>query len=108
MEKYSQPNYHRIYSDIIIRSFPHKKEECEKLLRKKYLSVIDILELNKKIFGAKAKETSKQNQKHRSYNKSDIIQILDYQKTHKMNNSQVAKHFGLSKNSMTKWRKIFL
>lgn len=108
MEKYSQPNYHRIYSDIIMRSFPHKKEECEKLLGKKSLSVIDILELNKRIFGTKAKETGKQNPKHRSYNKSDIVQILDYQKMHKMNNSQVAKHFGLSKNSITKWKRIFL
>jgi len=108
MEKYSQPNYHRIYSDIIMRSFPHKKEECEKLLGKKALSVIDILELNKRIFGTKAKETGKQNPKHRSYSKSDITQILDYQKMHKMNNSQVARHFGLSKNSVTKWRKIFL
>ena len=108
MEKYSQPNYHRIYSDIIMRSFPHKKKECEKLLGKKTLSVIDILELNKRIFGTKDKETGKQNQKHRSYSKSDIVQILDYKKTHKMNNSQVAKHFGLSKNSITKWRRIFL
>lgn len=108
MQGYSQPNYHRIYSDIIIRSFPHKKKECEKLLRKKYLSVIDILELNRRIFGTGGKETEKQNPKHRSYNKSDIVQILDYQKMHKMNNSQLAEHFGLSKNSITKWKRIFL
>ncbi|MGX5685315.1 helix-turn-helix domain-containing protein [Chryseobacterium cucumeris] len=108
MQKYSQPNYQRIYSDIIIRSFPHKRKECEKLLRKQYLSVIDILELNKKIFGTIDKEKEKQNPRHRSYSKSDIVKILNYQKTHNMNNSQIAKHFGLSKNSITKWRRIFL
>lgn len=108
MEKYSQPNYQRIYADIITRNFPHKKQECEKLLGKKELSVIDILELNKRIFGTKNTEIGKQNQKHRSYGKSDILRILDYQKTHKMNNSEVARHFGLSRNSMTKWKKVFL
>ncbi|WP_330747032.1 helix-turn-helix domain-containing protein [Chryseobacterium sp. CP-77] len=108
MQKYSQPNYQRIYSDIIIRSFPHKRKECEKLLRKQYLSVIDILELNKRIFGTIDKEKEKLNPRHRSYSKSDIVKILNYQKTHNMNNSQIAKHFGLSKNSITKWRRIFL
>ncbi|MGU3374843.1 helix-turn-helix domain-containing protein [Chryseobacterium sp. M5A1_1a] len=108
METYSQPNYQRIYSDIINRNFPHKKQECEKLLEKKELSVIDILELNKRIFGTRDKEIGKQNQKHRSYGKSDILKILDYQKIHKMNNSEIAKHFGLSKNSITKWKRMFL
>ncbi|WP_316932874.1 helix-turn-helix domain-containing protein [Chryseobacterium sp. BLS98] len=77
-------------------------------MRKKELSVIDILELNKRIFGIKDEETGKQNQKHRSYGRADILRMLDYQKINKMNNSQLAKHFGISKNSITKWKRIFL
>ncbi|MCT2561869.1 helix-turn-helix domain-containing protein [Chryseobacterium herbae] len=107
MEKQNQPNYKLIYSDIIERKFPHKKAECEKLLEKKMLSAMDILELNNRIFGTKNQDAKKMNQKLRSYNKTDIIRILDYQKNHRMNNIQVAEHFGLSKNTMTKWRRIF-
>lgn len=107
MKQQSQPNYKRIYSDIINRKFPHKKAECEKLLEKKMLSAVDIMDLNKKIFGTKDQDLKKMNQKLRSYNASDILRILDYQKKHKMNNLQVAKHFELSRNTMTKWRRMF-
>ena len=107
MKKNSQPNYKRIYSDIIDRKFPDKRKECEKLLNKKHLSVIDILEINKKIFESTDKENERINSMHRSYNVSDIISVLEYQKTKKMNNKQVAEHFGLSMNTMTKWRRIF-
>ncbi|UTX50043.1 helix-turn-helix domain-containing protein [Chryseobacterium sp. MA9] len=108
MKKKNQPDYIKIYSDIIHQKFPHKKEECEKFLTKKSLSAIDILELNKRIFGTKDYEVNKMNQKLRSYSKSDILRILDYQKSNKMKNFQVAEHFGLSKNTMTKWKKMFI
>ncbi|AYZ12861.1 helix-turn-helix domain-containing protein [Chryseobacterium arthrosphaerae] len=107
MKKKSQPNYKRIYSDIIDRKFPHKKAECEKLLGKKMLSAMDIMELNNRIFGTRDKNIKKMNQKLRSYNEADILRILNYQKNHKMNNIQIAEHFGLSRNTMTKWRRMF-
>ncbi len=47
------------------------------------------------------------NQKLRSYNEEDILRILQYQKNHNMNNLQVAERFGLSRNTMTKWRRLF-
>lgn len=107
IKQQNQPNYKQIYSDIIDLKFPHKKAECEKLLEKKMLSAMDIMELNTRIFGAKDQDVKKMNQKLRSYNESDILRILDYQKSHRMNNLQVAEHFGLSKNTMTKWRRMF-
>lgn len=102
------PNYKRIYSDILIRKFPHKREECKSLLNKEILSVFDILHLNQKIFGLSDKNTEIFNQKHRSYKNTDIFQILNYQKKHKLNNSQLASHFKLSRNTVAKWRKLFL
>ncbi|WP_278378327.1 helix-turn-helix domain-containing protein [Chryseobacterium arthrosphaerae] len=107
MKKKRQPNYKLIYSDIIDRKFPHKKAECEKLLGKKMLSAMDIMELNNRIFGTRDKNIKKMNQKLRSYNEADILRILNYQKNHKMNNIQIAEHFGLSRNTMTKWRRMF-
>ncbi|QIY89492.1 helix-turn-helix domain-containing protein [Chryseobacterium gallinarum] len=107
MKKNSQPDYKRIYSDIIDQKFPHKKAECEALLGKTILSAMDILELNKRIFNTKDHEIKKMNQKLRSYHTSDILRILNYQKNHSMSNSCVAQHFGLSKNTIAKWKKLF-
>ena len=100
-------NYNKIFSDIIEKKYPHKKEECLALLQKQVLTTIDIIKLNQKIFGI-SKENEISNLQHRSYVKSDILQILDYQKKHKLNNSQLANHFKLSRNTVSKWRKIFI
>ena len=101
-------NYKQIYSDILDKKFPYKKEECRSLLQKKDLSAIHIIEINERVFGTTDKETNSFNQKHRSYSKSDILKILDYQKKYKLNNSQLAIHFSLSRNTVSKWKKIFL
>lgn len=100
-------NYRQIFIDILDSRFPEKKQNFLPLLQKQNLSVIDILNIHKKIFGI-SKETESSNQRHRSYNKSDILQILDYQQKHKLNNSQLAKHFKISRNTIAKWRKMFL
>lgn len=106
MEK-SAPDYRRIYSDIIDKNFPHLMVECSQLLDKKSLSVLDVLEINRKLFGISRLETAHFNQKHRSYKKFDILEILEYQKKHKLNNSQLAMHFKLSRNTVAKWKKLF-
>ncbi|MBB4805880.1 hypothetical protein HNP38_001152 [Chryseobacterium defluvii] len=101
------PDYKRIYSDIIKKKFPDKKEDCKILLAKENLSAMDIIKLNTKIFGALNRQSENINQRHNSYNKSDILQILDYQKKNRLNNSQLARHFKLSRTTVSRWRKIF-
>lgn len=101
-------NYKQIYSDILEKDFPHKKEECKSLLDNKQLSAIHIIKINETIFGTINKDAEKFNQRHRSYYKSDIFRILEHQKKHNLNNSQLASHFGLSRNTVAKWRKMFL
>ena len=101
------PNYKRIYSDILNRKHPEKIEDCKTILEKSSLSVLDIIELNHRIFGIVDKSTESFNQKHRSYSESDILQILDYQKRNHLNNSQLASYFKLSRNTIAKWRKMF-
>lgn len=102
--KYPSPDYKLIFTDILDKKFPHKKEKYQILLKKKNLSAMDIIELNNNIFSTPDRE----NQKYRSYSKSDILKILDYQKKHKLNNSQLSTYFKLSRNSVTKWKKMFL
>lgn len=104
----SSPNYSRIYSDIVDLKFPDKREICKALLEKKRITVLDVIELNNKIFDKADADTKKFNQKHRSYSKEDILYILNYQKINKLNNTQLAHHFSLSRNTVTKWKKLFL
>ncbi|SIR11654.1 hypothetical protein SAMN05880573_11637 [Chryseobacterium sp. RU33C] len=101
------PNYKRIYEDIIMQKCPERIQQYRSILEKEKLSVLDIIELEKKIFGISDRKTDVFNQSHRSYNTSTILKILEYQKKHKCNNSQLAIHFKLSRNTVTKWKRLF-
>lgn len=101
-----KPHYKKIYTDIIERKYPDKKDECKLLLEKEDLSALDVIQLNKQIFGLPNAETEIFNQKHRSYAQSDIAEMLDYQKKNGLNNVQMALHFKLSRNTVTKWKKL--
>ncbi|MDH6250917.1 hypothetical protein M2347_000644 [Chryseobacterium sp. H1D6B] len=102
------PDYKRIYSDIIEKKYPHMKDKCQSILKKESLFVLDIIKLNTLIFGIKNKETMTFNQRHRSYDYKAIIEILNYQNNNKLNNTQTALHFKLSRNTVTKWKKTYL
>ncbi|MET3036884.1 helix-turn-helix domain-containing protein [Chryseobacterium sp. NRRL B-14859] len=104
MKKYNKPDYKRIFTDILIRKYPEKQLLCGSILNKKELSVLDILDLNRIIFNI---ENIDINQKYRSFNETAILQILDHQKKYKLNNSQLAQHFRLSRNTVTKWKRIY-
>lgn len=103
-----KPNYKNIYTDIILKKFPQKLEDCFSILNKRDLSDLDVIDLNKKIFGISSRDTVRQNQKYRSYNRSTILDILNYQKKNHLNNSQLATHFQLSRNTVAKWKKMFV
>ena len=100
------PDYRRIYLDIVNIKFPEKLEEVNSLLSKPKLSVLDVIELNQKIFG-KSKSVFIFSQKNKSYDTSTILEILNYQKKYTLNNSQAARHFNLSRNTIAKWKNIF-
>ena len=102
------PDYKRIYSDLLNKKYPDKRKELTSFFNKENLSVLDIIELDRRIFGTANKQTEDFNQKHRSYSKSDIIKILKYQKRNNLNNSQLANHFKLSRNTVARWKKLFV
>lgn len=101
------PDYKRIYYDILYDKCPERIDEFKNLLEKPTLSVLDILELNQKIFGKVDRSIETFNQRHRSYSTDDISEILEYQKKNNMNNAQLANRFKLSRNTITKWKKLF-
>ncbi|MCQ4142437.1 helix-turn-helix domain-containing protein [Chryseobacterium sp. EO14] len=105
--KQIKPDYKLIFSDIIDKEYPEKREKCQSFLDKDFLSALDIIKLNSLLFEIKDNKKNNLSQKHRSYKKSDVLQIIYYQKKFKLNNSQLAKKFNLSRNTVTKWKKIY-
>ncbi|MGN7863545.1 helix-turn-helix domain-containing protein [Chryseobacterium sp.] len=104
-QKVTPPYYKKIYSDILVKKFPDKLNECKSILSKGQLNVLDIIQLNQRIFGNS--EIFSENQKLRSYDDQSILKILNYQKKHNLNNTQLSIHFKLSRNTITKWKSKF-
>ncbi|RNA61434.1 helix-turn-helix domain-containing protein [Chryseobacterium nematophagum] len=102
--KKSTINYKRIFLDILDKKYPHKKEEVMPLLHKSNFSTLDVIDLNKKIFGLPDATTEVFNQSHRAYTKCSILRILKFQKTNKLNNTQVAIHFKMSRHTLKLWK----
>ena len=100
------PNYKNIYLDIISKKFPSKTDTYEKILSKKILSNYDVIVLNNELFSTAENQT--ENQKLKSYTKETILKILDYQKDKKLNITELARHFSISRNTIAKWRKIYI
>ncbi|SFN37912.1 hypothetical protein SAMN05421594_2450 [Chryseobacterium oleae] len=106
MEK-TIPDYKKLYTDILIKKGLQHDKECLYILKKRYLTTLDVLLLNDLIFKTSCRETEIFNQKHRSYNEEAIIKILDYQRSNNLNNSQLCRHFKLSRNTIAKWKKLY-
>ena len=104
---HTHPNYRLIYNDLINTKHPHKQKECSTILGKKEISMLDVIKLNTIIFGIKDRETYMLNQKHRSYDQKTVIEILNYQRKNELNNTELANHFSLSRNTVAKWKKHF-
>lgn len=102
-----KPNYQRIFEDMITKKCPERKEEFRHYLRKKQFSIMDVITLSSKIFNLKDKETLIFNQKHKSYDEQTILKMLAYQEKEMLNNIELANHFNLSRNTVTKWRRLY-
>ncbi|WP_394675078.1 helix-turn-helix domain-containing protein [uncultured Chryseobacterium sp.] len=101
------PNYKRIYKDMLIMKYPEKAHLCNHILKKKAIDIMDVIRLEQIICSKKKYADSRFDQKLKSYDKKTIFEILDYQKKNRLNNSQLAKHFKLSRNTVTKWKNCF-
>ena len=108
MKELKQPNYKKIFEDIISVRCPERSQEFSHFLQKENLSIMNVIELNDKIFGLKDRDTIIFNQKHKSYDQETILQILTYQVKEKLNNVQLANHFNLSRNTISKWKRLYV
>ncbi|BFO67480.1 hypothetical protein KCF3NO3_34630 [Chryseobacterium sp. KCF3-3] len=72
-------------------------------IHKKEISILDIIKLNKKI-NCSYQEQLIISQKQQYYDKKTIFEILEYQN---LNNKQLSRYLNFSRNTVTKWKKLF-
>ena len=101
------PDYKRLYTDYINQKTPAKMSSVERILKKENLSNYDVLMMNNILFQHQEAAIKFQSQKHRAYSKETIVELLRHQQKNRLNNSEMAKHFNLSRNSVAKWKKMF-
>lgn len=104
----NRPDYKRIYTDLINEKYPEKKDLLKTILSKKNFTIFDVIKCNNAITDKQDENTHVFNQKFHSFDRQSILKILDYQKKHKYNNTQLAKHFKLSRNTVAAWKKKFI
>lgn len=107
MNSNHRPNYKRIFKDIIQLKFPEKENELNPFFEKEQLSALDVIRLNQLLFNSNKKQQQAKNSKYKSYTKTDILKILEYQKKHNLTNIELAKEFKMSRNTITKWKKTY-
>lgn len=103
----NRPRYRKLYADMIRDKYPEKMSLCNTLLQKENWTALDVIHISQLLFDEdKDRKGIAGDQKHRSYDLKSIRQILDYQIKNKLNNKQVAMKYRLSRNSVSKWKKL--
>ena len=103
----NRPNYHQMYLDIIQEVCPHKLPYFSKFFAQNNLSHFQVIALNLMIFNQLNEFCEEDNQKFKAYSRETIFTVLNYQKEHHLNNSQLARHFKVSRNTVAKWKKQY-
>lgn len=107
MKTQTRPNYNALYADLIQKKYPTRLKEIEKYLSKEILTALDVIQINDLLFSNKTKTKLKVDQQLRSYQKEEILAILKYQQKNSLNNTQLALRFRLSRNTVSKWKKLY-
>lgn len=105
--KRNGPDYEKIYCEIIEKSCPLKKKEINTLFSKKNIKAYDIIELDMLLNAVISKDEQAFNQQHRAYDEDTIKYILEYQSKYALTNIKTSEIFGVSRNTISKWKKLF-
>ncbi|WP_267404071.1 MULTISPECIES: helix-turn-helix domain-containing protein [unclassified Chryseobacterium] len=102
-----RPNYTKIYHDMLKLEYPDKlKDPKIKELLKKLNTTEDVLNFNEKIF-TQSKESQRDNQKLKTYDKKTMLKLLEYQHKHGFSTSYMSKKYKISRTTIAKWKKTF-
>ncbi len=106
--KKNRPLYRQLYADMIRDKYPEKAALCAKFLQKKEWIALDVIQINEILFGSKKDRSDVEiDQKHRAYDAESILKILRYQRDNMLSNSEISAKYGLSRNTLSKWKKAF-
>lgn len=104
----NRPNYQQLYADMIRDKYPEKEKLCTGLLKKKNWIALDVIAINKILFDINKKDSDKDlDKKHRAYDTESILKILRYQYENELTNVDTVELYGISKNTLTKWKKAY-
>ena len=96
-------DYKRIFCDLLAKKHPERLPEFQDILNKDSLDELDVLTISEKI--SATKKAKSENGKYRSYNKSTILKILDYQKTNQLNNNPKTNYYAINIRSRTRQKR---
>ncbi|UUV22354.1 helix-turn-helix domain-containing protein [Paenimyroides aestuarii] len=99
------PDFGKIFRDMAANK---KIETPLDFAEKQNWSSLDVIKINDMFFASKQNDSQMFNQSHRAYDAASVKQILNYQKKHGLNNSEISKMFKLSRNTLAKWKKMDL
>lgn len=103
-----KPNYQKIYRDIItqfnISMAEEESSEFNNIIGKKELNSLDVICLNEILFSDR--NNFNFNQKLHNFDKNSKEYILEFQKKYRLNNSETANYFKISRNTLAKWKCI--
>lgn len=105
MEKSKTVNYKRIFFDLINQKFPHRQKQYQHYFLKERFTQLDVIEINQNLFGHTDNYDFETNQKFKSYALEDVYRILEYQKKNGLTNTELARKFHLSRNTVAAWKK---
>lgn len=87
--------------------YPDKlKDPKIKELLGKLETTEDVLKFNDRLFKP-SKESQKNNQKLKTYDKKTMLKLLQYQKKHGHSTSYMSKKYKISRTTLTKWKQMF-
>ncbi|MEY8761447.1 helix-turn-helix domain-containing protein [Chryseobacterium tongliaoense] len=102
-----RPNYRKIFHDMLQLEHPDKLEDPKiRELLKKLNTTEEVLNFNDKLF-KQSKESLKNNQKLKTYDKKTMLKLLQYQKKHGFSTSYMSKKYKISRTTISNWKKTF-
>ncbi|ALR29142.1 MULTISPECIES: hypothetical protein [Chryseobacterium] len=102
-----RPNYKKIYQDMLKQDQPEKLQDPKiQTLLKNLKTTEDVLNFNELVF-KQSKESLRNNQKLKTYDKKTMLKLLQYQKKHGFSTSYMSTKYKISRTTLAKWKKTF-
>lgn len=98
----NKPNYAKLYLDMAAYYNIALSTDLQ-LAISKMVNTVDVLRVNKTIFQSSAYSLQQGN----AYQEADVLQILKFKREYKLSNSATALHFKMSRNTISRWEKLY-